>query len=313
MTDAARPHADRTLAGTLLMIGFCLSAPSIDTFAKLAAATIPVGQITAARYLVQAALLLPLMLALGQRPATGRRAIALTLLRAVLSLASTFSFVAAVRVMPLADALAIAFVEPFLLLFIGHQFLGEAVGLRRLIAAAIGFAGTLMVIRPSLAAFGPVALLPLSTAVFFALYMLSTRFGSKDQHPVALQASTALAASALCLPILWLGNGGALADLDPVWPQGSAWIWLFGIGAAATLAHQLLTHALRLASATVLAPLHYLELVSATALGFLVFGDLPDALTFAGIGVIIAAGLYIVHRERVTSRAELPVPFDPTT
>src|SRR5690606_6106696 len=133
------PLTDRHLLGTLLMLAFCSVAPLIDTFAKLAAASLPVGQITAARYVVQAMLLLPLILALRLDLRLDARTWGLTFLRAALSLASTFSFVAAVRVMPLADALAIAFVEPFLLLFIGRWFLAEPVGPRRLAAAATGF------------------------------------------------------------------------------------------------------------------------------------------------------------------------------
>ncbi len=236
---------DRVPFGATLMIGFCLTGPLIDMFAKLAAATLPVGQITAARYLVQGLLLLPLLPLVGQTLHLDRRGWGLTLLRAALSLGSTYAFVAAVRVMPLADALAIVFVEPFLLLFIGRYVLHEPVGARRIGAACVGFVGTLMVIRPSFAAFGAVALLPLATAICFALYMLSTR-QSRDMHPVKLQTTTALAAALMSVPLLWAfdGTGG---DLDPVWPRGLAWVWLVGIGAAATVAHQFLTYALRYA------------------------------------------------------------------
>lgn len=304
---------DSVPLGAALMIGFCACAPLIDVFGKLAAAELPVFQITAGRYVVQAALLLPLALALRLPLRMNARGWALTLLRAALSLGSTFCFIAAVRVMPLADALAIAFVEPFLLLLIGHFILRERVGWRRLAAAAVGFVGTLMVVRPSFASFGPVALLPLGTAVFFGLYMISTRFGSKGLHPVSLQAHTALAAVALALPILWGFSGSGVADLDPLWPSIRAVWLLIGMGAAATVAHQFLTYALRFASSTVLAPLHYLELVSAALFGLLVFGDFPGAAAWAGIAVISGSGLYIVHRERVTARSSLPIPFDPTT
>jgi drug/metabolite transporter (DMT)-like permease len=300
---------DRVPLATGLMLGFCVLAPAIDMFGKLAAASVPVGQITAARYVVQAAVLVPVALALGLSLRMDARALGLNLLRAALSLASTFTFIAAVRVMPLADALAIAFVEPFLLLLIAHLFLGETVGPRRLAAVAAGFVGTLIVVRPSFAAFGPVALLPLGTALSFALYMLTTRW-QRDTHPVTLQATTALAATALSVPLLVLGDGGPLPDLDPLMPSGWAWAWLAGMGLAAASSHLFLTYALRFASATVLAPLHYLELVSATVLGLLVFGDFPDGATWLGIAIIAGSGLYVIHRERVTARAAVPLPYD---
>jgi drug/metabolite transporter (DMT)-like permease len=313
LASAPLPPLDRTPLGAALMLGFCATGPLIDMFSKLAAASVPVGQITAGRYVFQALLLLPVVLALGLDLRMSRRAVLLTFLRAALSIAATFCFVAAVRVMPIADALAIAFVEPFLLLLIGHFVLHERVGGRRLAAALVGFMGTLMVVRPSFAVFGPVALLPLGTAVFFALYMLSTRSGSKGTHPVVLQAATALAGTAISVPLLAAFQGSGVSDLDPVWPSARGLLWMFGMGASAAGAHMLLTYALRFASATVLAPLHYLELVTATVIGLLVFGDFPDATTWAGIAVIAAAGLYIVHRERVTARAALPLPFDPTS
>jgi len=143
--------------------------------------------------------------------------------------------------------------------------------------------------------------------------MLSTRSASKGMHPVVLQAVTALAGTAICVPVLWAFDGSGIADLDPAWPTALGLLWMFGMGAAAAGSHMLLTYALRNASATVLAPLHYLELVAATVLGLLVFGDFPDGTTWAGIGVIAAAGLYIIHRERVTAQAALPIPFDPTS
>ena len=310
---ASSPPLDRTPLGTALMLGFCATAPLIDMFSKLAAATLPVGQITAGRFLFQALLLVPVVLVFGLDMRMSRRAVALTFVRAALSIGSTFLFVAAVRVMPLADALAIAFVEPFLLLLIGHFILRERVGGRRLAAAVVGFAGTLLVVQPSFAAFGAVAFLPLGTAVFFSLYMLSTRSASKGMHPVVLQAVTALAGTAICAPVLWAFDGSGIADLDPVRPSGIGLLWMFGMGAAAAGSHMLLTYALRNASATVLAPLHYLELVAATVLGLLVFGDFPNGTTWVGIAVIAAAGLYIIHRERVTARAALPIPFDPTS
>lgn len=293
---------DRTLLGVVMMLGFCVVAPVIDASAKLAVQTIATGQVTTARYIVQAALLVPVMLVMGQSFRMDRYRWGLTFVRAALSVAATFSFVAAVRVMPIADALAIAFVEPFILMLMGWFFFAEQVGPRRLIASAIGFLGALFVIQPSFSQFGPVAFFPLLTAVFFALYLIITRKLTRDTHPVTLQTTTALAAIVLCTPVLWLAEGSDITSLDPSWPQGVVWVFLFGVGAAATVSHLFITFALRYAPSATIAPLQYLEIVVAALLGYLVFGDFPDRLTWIGIGIIVSAGLYIVLRERGLSR-----------
>lgn len=294
---------DRPLPGVALMIAFCVMAPLIDVSAKLASARVPVGEITLARFVVQAALMLPVALIMRLPFGMSPRILWLSFLRAVFSVLATFCFVAAVAVMPIADALAIAFVEPFILLLLGKLLFSEQVGPRRLGASVVGFAGSLLVIQPSFAEFGAVALYPLGTALFFALYMLVTRHLSRAVHPVAMQFQTAVLAAMICAPILWFAEGSGIAALDPVVPQGNAWLWLFCVGLAATISHMAMTYALKFAPSATLAPLHYLEIVSATFFGYLVFADFPDALTWAGIGIIVASGLYIIHRERQVARA----------
>lgn len=307
MTAAPAFPADRILPGVALMIGFCVVAPLIDVAAKLAAATVPVGQITAARFLVQALLMAPILVVLGHSFRLTARALRLTALRALLLILSTFTFVSAVAVMPVADALAIAFVEPFLLLLLGWAIYGEAVGPRRIAACGAGFLGALLVIRPSFAIFGQVALYPLGTALFFALYMLVTRSLSRQVHPVPMQFHTALLGVVFCLPVLALAEGTGIAALDPVWPQSTDWAWLAGVGLAATVSHMAITYALTFAPSATLAPLHYLEIVSAVLFGYLVFGDFPAPLTWAGIAVIAGSGLYIIRRERQLARRS-PAP-----
>lgn len=296
------PPSDRILAGVALMVGFCITAPLLDVAAKLASDSIPVGQITAARFIGQCALMAPFVWVMGLSLRVARGQWPALVARAVLLLVSTFCFIGAIRVMPLADALAIAFVAPFIVLLVGKFYLGEDVGPRRVGAALVGFVGVLFVIQPSFAAFGAVALFPLGTAVGFAFYILVTRGLSRRMHPVTLQFHTGLIASLLCLPVLMLAQGTGSAMLDPVWPAGVAWLWLLGVGFFATLSHMMMTYALSLAPSATLAPLQYLELPVATLLGYLVFRDFPNTLTLAGIGIIIGAGLYMIHRERVTAR-----------
>lgn len=295
---------DRILPGVALMIAFCVIAPLIDVASKLAAQGVPVGVIVLGRGIVQAALMLPVVLLMRLPLRLTRRSLALATLRALMLVVSTYCFVAAVRVMPIADALAIVFVEPFVILLIGRLVLGEQVGPRRLAACAVGFVGSLFVIQPSFAAFGAVALFPLGTAVSFALYMLVTRHLSRDVHPVAMQFHTAAIAALLCLPLLGLGTALGAAPISFELPQGIFWLWVFCVGLASTVSHMAITYALKFAPSSTLAPLHYLEIVTATLLGYLFFSDFPNLLTFTGIAIIVASGLYVIHRERRLARAE---------
>lgn len=300
---------DRILRGILLMLAFCVMAPLLDTASKLATADIPVGQITTARFLVQGALMLPIALLMRLPLRMSGKTTALIILRAVFLIASTYGFVAGVQVMPIADALAIVFIEPFILLLLGYFLFGNPVGPRRIIASVVGFAGALLVIQPSLTHYGTAALYPLVSAFCFAFYMLITQAIATGMHPVTQQLHTSIAGSLLCLPVMFWANGTGITELDPVMPQGLNWLWLFGVGFWAAASHMCMTVALKCAPASTLAPLHYLEIVTAVTLGYLVFGDFPNALTWAGIVIIVASGLYIIHRERVTlhqARSVLP-------
>jgi len=301
-TTSSVPSADNILTGVALMLGFCVTAPLLDVAAKLASSSVPVGQITAARFVVQCALMAPFIWFMGLSLRVGRGQWLPLVSRALLLLFATFCFITAIRVMPLADALAIVFVAPFIVLLVGKFYLNEDVGPRRVGACFVGFIGVLFVIQPSFAAFGAVALIPLGTAVSFAFYILVTRGLSRQMHPVVLQFHTGLVASLFCIPVLLLAQGSGSDLLDPVMPAGIAWWWLFGAGFFATISHMMMTYALSIAPSATLAPLQYFELPVATLYGYLVFQDFPNALSLVGIVIIIGAGLYMIHRERVTAR-----------
>ncbi len=305
---------DTTLRGIVLMLIFCMIAPLLDVASKLAAeGGMPVGQITAARFVVQGALMLPVLLVMGLSLRMTRKALAYTFLRAFFLILSTYSFVSGIAVMPVADALAIAFVEPFILLILGSFIFGDQVGPRRIAACAVGFCGALLVIQPSIQVFGLVALWPLGTAFAFAFYMLVTRAISAWMHPVAMQVHTSWTGVVLCLPVLLLADGSGIATLDPVWPDGLNWIWLFGVGFWAAVSHMSVTYALKYAPSATLAPLHYSEIVVAVILGYLIFDDFPNPLTWAGIAIIVSSGLYIIHRERNVARQKAHPATDALT
>ncbi|GGD38181.1 DMT family transporter [Aureimonas glaciei] len=263
------PTSDRVLPGVGLMLVFCTVAPLIDVASKMAVQTVPAGTVTLARFVIQALLMTPIALVMGLPTEINSRIVRLTLLRALAAIGSTFCFVAAVRLMPIAYALAIAFVSPFILLLMGRVILKEEVGPRRIAASVVAFLGTVLVIQPSFARFGTTAFLPIGSAFCFALYMLVTRHLSCVQHLVTVQIHTALAASLLCLPLLAIGS---FADVEPirfVLPHGVVWLSCLSVGIAATVSHLAMTFALALAPSSTLAPLNYLEIVTATLFGFL--------------------------------------------
>jgi drug/metabolite transporter (DMT)-like permease len=271
-----------------------------DAIAKILAEDHAVMQIVLCRFAVQAAVLLPLVRATGRSFAMSPLGWQLTVARTVLHIAGLWMMITALTYLPLADAIAIAFVMPFILLLLGHLLLGETVGPRRLTACAVGFCGTLMVMQPSFAAVGWPALWPLGVAFSFAGFMLVTRRIAGEADPLAMQGmSGAIATAGLVLLYLLLPSEGlfALSPITGDWP-----FWLV-MGLLGTGAHLLMTWSLRFAPASTLAPMQYLEIPIAAIIGLLVFGDWPNGLALAGIAVTIATGLYIVWRENADQRA----------
>ena len=293
---------DRPLLGVLLMIGFCALAPMGDSIAKLLGATIPLGQLLLVRFAVQAVILAPMTQWRGWS-AHIKKMIAL---RTVLHIVGIGAMFLSLRYLPLADAIAIAFVMPFIMLLLGRSFLDEEVGPRRLTACAVGFCGTLLVIQPSFAEVGWPALLPLLVAVVFALFMLVTRKIAKDIDPIALQGISGAMATAALSTVMLLAPPTGYRPLSMVMPN-TVEIWLLlAVGVIGTAAHLLMTWSLRFAPSATLAPMQYLEIPFATLIGWLVFSDLPNGLAALGIAITIGAGLYIVLHERTAARAVPP-------
>jgi drug/metabolite transporter (DMT)-like permease len=290
------------------MLGFCVVAPMGDALAKLLSDMVSLGQLLLVRFAVQALVLIPIIAMTGRVWRMRRRVLALTFLRTVMHIVGIGMMVSALFYLPLADAIAIAFVMPFMMLILGHYVLGEEVGARRMIACAVGFIGTLLVVQPSFQQVGWPALLPLGVAVNFALFMLVTRQIAKETDPIGLQAVSGVMAVVMMAPIIFLVPNAsapilAWESLDVV-----TWQLLIAIGLTGTLAHLLMTWSLRYAPSATLAPMQYLEIPIATIIGFLVFGDFPNTMASVGIAITIASGLYIVFREQAISRRTLPAP-----
>ena len=285
---------DRPLLGIALMLGFCLLAPLGDGIAKLLGSSVALITLVTARFAIQAAILVPLCGATRRSLIMTRRDLRLTAWRTALHIAGIACMFTALKFLPIADAVAIAFVMPFIMLLLGKYVLGETVGPHRLGAAVVGFLGTLLVVQPNFLAVGAAALLPMAVALIFALFMLVTRQMAKDVDPVALQAVSGLMGTLALLPVL-------LMMPDTPMPPATSWVLIGILGVVGTLAHLLMTWSLRYAPAATLAPMQYLEIPFATAIGWLMFRDLPNGLATLGILITVGAGLYVIARERQAS------------
>ena len=298
---------DRPFLGVLLMLAFCALAPLADGIAKLLGASTAILILVLARFAVQAVVLLPLS---RGRMALPDGMLVWVSLRTILHITGISLMILSLRYLPLADALAIAFVMPFLLLILGGVFAGETVGPHRWAACGVGFLGTLLVIQPNFVDVGSAALLPLGVALVFCLFMMVTRVVARRVDPIPLQAISGLQATTLLILVL----AGAVALDHPVDLPSTHGNWglLVGMGLIGTLAHLFMTWSLRFAPSSTLAPMQYLEIPFATAVGWIMFSDLPNGLAALGICITVSAGLYIVLRERRKARLSAIGPAAPS-
>lgn len=293
---------DRPLLGIALMLCFCVIAPLGDAVAKLIGESVALGPVLFIRFAVQLLLLSPFIFLAARPLRLSRKAGWACLLRTVLHIAAIGLMFTALRYMPLADAIAIVFVLPFINLVLGWLWLGETVGIRRIVACGVGFAGTVLVIQPSFAALGAVALLPLGAALAFSLFMLITRQVSAELDPIGLQYVSGLMATALLLPALMLGPVATLTELTWSPLSSREWALVLSLGVLGTLGHLAMTWSLRHAPSATVAPMQYIEIPVAAVIGLLIFSEWPNGMASLGIFLSMAAGLYVIIYEEVSRR-----------
>ena len=314
MTDISANAATRSndiSFGLGLMVIAVLISPLIDIFAKLAITTIPSAEITAVRFVLQMIFILPIVIVRGTLFDLSWKKTGLHMLRGGLLVVTMLSFITTLKAMEVADAIAIFFVEPIILTILGSIFLKETIGWRRYTACGVGFFGALLVIQPSMQEVGWIALLPVVSAFGLAIFLLVTRLVAQNEDPWSMQFHAGVWGAVFCGILLYIGDGTGSEIFDPVVPDSTAGLYLLGVGVTATISGVLGVYAYRAAPASVLAPLQYLEIVSATIFGWLVFGHLPDALKWLGIAIIIGSGLYIIWRERRVNKTAGIAPVSP--
>ena len=283
-----------------MMIGFCVLAPASDALVKILGDGIPLLQVLIARFMAQ--LLLLRRNLWTSRHYTWMRAdrIGLVILRSVLHLVAIAFLFLSLRFLPLADAIAIAYVLPFLILAVGW-FTGDRTSPLTLGLCLLGFVGTLMVVQPSFTDVGWPALLPIVVAVLFTGFMFITRKISKYIEPIDLQAANGVCAMVILLPIALVGKSLEIPMLMMVPVSNVELLYLIGLGVLGTLAHLMMTWALRFASAPTVAPVQYLEIPFAALYGWLIFKDLPNGLSAIGIVVTITAGLLVLRYSKASA------------
>lgn len=282
--------------GMPYMIGAMLLLPVGDTFAKLISETLkPVG-VTMCRVLAQAIFLIPIAYMMRHR-LRGAMFSPVVALSGVLLIISLTSLVSAFAIMPIATAIAIFFVEPLILTILAGFLLGETAGPRRLIAVGVGLLGAMIVIRPGFSTYGWATVLPLISALAYALNMILLKKATVTRSALTVQCGTTVYAA---VGLIVLAFGLSLAGMSSFVPpmnDTATWVFILCAGGVAAISFVMVAEAYRSADATALAPFQYLEIVTATALGFLVFGDFPDTLTWVGVAIILSSGIYIFHRE----------------
>ena len=292
-STSADGRAPDNARGLLLMLAGFFTFGAVDTIAKFLTAELHPMQIVWSRQLGLLAIALVLIVRHGRGVFASRRP-GLQAARGVLAAGSAALFIFGVRHVPLADAVAVSFIAPFVVTVLGALVLREPVGPHRWAAIAVGFVATLIVIRPGFGSFHPAILFVVLASVLFATRQVLSRVITAQDSTATTVVYTAFVGSAvltLALPFVWVTPGS---------PR--TLVLLFAIAALAGLGEYLFIRALEIAQAVVVAPAQYTLILWSTLYGFLVFGQFPDGWTWIGTAIIVASGLYTMARERRRNR-----------
>lgn len=280
----AAADSGRPLAGVAWMLAAVLSFVLLDGSAKYLSGELPTVQLVWARYTFSLGLLALCLPWLGWRTIARTRRPAAQLFRGALLMLATASIFTGLRFLPMAEAYSISFVSPAIVALLAIPILHERVTARRWAAIGLGFLGVLVVIRPGSGVASWAAVFPLAMATFYACYQIMTRLLGPVDPPMTTLFYTMLVGAAVTsplVPFVWIApSGEALAVM----------LWMGAIGLVGQLA---LIRAFMLAPASLLAPLAYTQIVWAAAFGYAVFGDVPDAATVLGCGIVVASGLML--------------------
>lgn len=211
---------------------------------------------------------------------------------------SSACFFSALFVMPLADAAALVFVSPILVGLLSGPLLGERVSRATWVATAMAFAGMTIILRPNFAALGWAAVLPIAAAFFFALMVIANRAAAGKGSALSMQALIAIVATPVLAIVVLVGHLTGIDAMAITPPDWTVVARCAAIAVVMSVGHWFIYLGTERAGASTIAPTTYVQLLVATALGWALFGEPPDFMTWLGALVIIAAGLYLWSRKR---------------
>lgn len=206
---------------------------------------------------------------------------------------ATMSFFTAIFIMPLATAIAISFIAPAITALLSGPLLGEKVRPATWLAIAIAFSGVLVILQPSVAALGWPALLPLLTALGMSLLVITNRAAAGQGSGLSMQFFVAAGTTAVLLAAAAVGGWSGIAMLALDMPDWSVIVRCALVAITGTTGHWLIYYGTTRAGAATVAPATYVQLITASVLGWLLFGNEPEFFTIAGALVIVAAGLIL--------------------
>jgi drug/metabolite transporter (DMT)-like permease len=294
MTDnpaaASGPTVLRGIASMLLAVAIF---SCMDALIKWLSATYPTIEIVFFRSCFAFVPLLAALLKGGRAALRTRRPLAQAG-RAMVGLVSMVAFFYCFRIMPLADVFGIAFSAPLFVTALSVPLLGERVGIRRWSAVAVGFVGVLIMLRPDSGVFASASWIALFATVLYALGQIFVRDLTRTETTTCIVfyvTLTTTVASAVAMPFQWVTPSAVDAPL------------LAAVGILGGVAQLAFTRAFRLAPAAVISPFDYTGLLYAAIIGYAVWGDVPTLPFLIGAMIVIASGLYILHRETRLGRA----------
>ena len=287
---------DALRAIALLIVAVSLFS-GLDTVAKWLATRlhIPVTEVVWLRFVGQTAYMIAFFGIVGVPGLLTTRRLGLQLIRSVLMVTTTACNFIALQTLRLDQTVTITFLAPLVVAALAGPLLGEWIGWRRGLAVVVGFLGVLVALHPGSAPLSAAVFASLSGMLAYALFMLLTRHLSAYDPPFVTLFYSMIVGTIFGAPF-------ALHDwVTP--PDAMTWGMLAALGALGGTGHMLFIFAYKLAPASTVSPFLYLQLLTMTLAGYLVFGDVPDWTTLAGAGIVIASGIYLVHRERVVAIA----------
>ncbi len=212
---------------------------------------------------------------------------------------ATICFFVGVWLMPLTEAIALAFTQPMFTAILATLFLGEKLRWQTVAAILVAFAGVLIVLRPNFAEIGLAALLPLGAALGMAILVTANRAVAGTGSALAMQAYVAIFASAILLVAMVAGHASGMAQLQLEWPAWHIPARVAIIAVTASTAHWLIYKGTELAGAATVAPMTYGQLFAASLVGYVFFAEVPDLTAMLGAGLIVLAGLWLWRAGRV--------------